>query len=100
MFDGPAGAVWVDWLFMAGLLGIGLALLFGVGIRIVAVTGALMLLLMWLAALWPARNPFMDDHLIYGVLLIGLAMMKAGDTWGFAKRWSETELVRRYPILR
>ncbi len=26
-----AGAAWADWLFMAGLLGIGLALIFGIG---------------------------------------------------------------------
>ncbi|GAB3488677.1 DoxX family membrane protein [Amycolatopsis cihanbeyliensis] len=34
---GWAGAWWADWLFMAGLLGIGLALLLGVGLRLAAI---------------------------------------------------------------
>ncbi|HEX4815523.1 MAG TPA: hypothetical protein VFV66_22495, partial [Nonomuraea sp.] len=46
-FSALAGQAWVDWLFMAGLLGIGLALILGVGTRIAAVTGSLMLVLMW-----------------------------------------------------
>src|SRR5829696_2528470 len=52
MFRGMAGAWWADWLFMLGLGGIGLALVFGVGLRIAAVSGSLMMLLMW-AAEWP-----------------------------------------------
>ena len=48
-FHAIAGAAWADWLFMAGLLGIGLALVFGIGLRIAAVSGTLMMLLMWAA---------------------------------------------------
>src|SRR5262245_49399672 len=39
-----AGAAWVDWLFMAGLLGIGLALTLGVCMRIAGVAGAVLYL--------------------------------------------------------
>ncbi|MFV2070181.1 MAG: hypothetical protein ACC645_24705 [Pirellulales bacterium] len=99
-FQGMAGDLWVDGLFMIGLLAIGTALLLGVGMRLAAVAGALLLLLMWLAQIWPANNPFLDSHLIYGVVIIGLAAMNAGDTWGFGKWWAKTEAVRRYPILR
>jgi hypothetical protein len=51
-FHAWAGAPWADWLFMAGLLGIGIALIAGIGLRIAAVSGTLMLLGMW-AAEWP-----------------------------------------------
>src|SRR4029453_10935918 len=51
-FHAIAGAAWADWLFMVGLLGIGLALIFGIGLRVAAVSGTLMMLLMW-AAEWP-----------------------------------------------
>src|SRR5918996_2751704 len=34
-----AGAAWADWLFMAGLLAIGIALVLGIGLRIAAVSG-------------------------------------------------------------
>src|SRR6188768_4037300 len=46
-FNSIAGEAWVNWLFMAGLLGIGLALTFGVGIRLPAISGAFLYLLMW-----------------------------------------------------
>ena len=39
-FNGLAGDTWVNWLFMLSLLGIGLALTFGVGMRIAAASGA------------------------------------------------------------
>src|SRR5512142_2994523 len=33
-FNSIAGAAWADWLFMAALLGIGVALILGIGMRI------------------------------------------------------------------
>jgi thiosulfate dehydrogenase (quinone) large subunit len=98
-FQSFAGNPVADALFMIGLLGIGLALILGVGMRIAAASGALMLILMWAAALLPENNPFMDDHLVYALVLIGLALVHAGDTWGLGARWRATELVQRYPFL-
>lgn len=98
-YQGLAGPV-ADWLFMLGLLGIGLALLLGVGMRIAAAAGALLLVLMWTAALLPANNPFMDDHLVYAGLLAGLALVRAEDTLGLGKTWGRTALVRRFRWLK
>ena len=56
--------------------------------RIAAASGALLLVLMWTAVLPPENNPFMDDHLIYAILLVGLALAKAGDTLGLGRWWS------------
>ncbi|MGW3353032.1 hypothetical protein ACWDA3_57910 [Nonomuraea rubra] len=81
-FSALAGQAWVDWLFMAGLLGIGLALVLGIGTRIAAGAGTAMLVLMWAAELPLANNPFMDDHIIYSIVLIGLALAGAGTTLG------------------
>ena len=100
LFNGMAGDAWVDWLFMAGLLGIGLALTFGFGMRIAAAAGALLYLLMYAAVLPLENNPVIDDHLIGAVAVIVLALTLAGDTWGVGKAWARTRLVRRYPILR
>ena len=99
-FESLAGQAWVDWVFMIGLLAIGLALIFGVGMWISAVSGATMLILMWLAALWPEHNPAVDDHIIYALVLVGLAAIHAGDTWGLGKWWGRTRLVERYPVLK
>ena len=95
-----AGHAVVDWLFMLGLLGIGAALILGVGMRIAAAGGAVMLVMMWSAVLPPANNPFMDDHLIYALVLVGLALTDAGDTLGLGRWWSRTPLVRKVPALR
>lgn len=100
VYNALAGAAWADWLFMIGLAGIGAALLLGVAMRIAAASGALLLVLMWTAVLPPENNPFMDDHLIYAILLVGLALVKAGDTLGLGRWWSETRLVKRFPILK
>jgi thiosulfate dehydrogenase [quinone] large subunit len=95
-----ASSGWVDWLFMAGLLGIGVALILGVGLRVAAVTGSVLMLMMWSAALWPENNPVVDDHIIYALVLVVLAAVRAGDTWGFGRAWGRTRLVRRFPALQ
>ncbi len=99
-YQGLAGTGWVDWLFMAGLLGIGLALTFGVGLRIAAFGGSLLMLFMWSASLWPENNPVVDDHIIYALVLVLLAAVRAGDTWGFGRAWRCTRLVQRFPALQ
>ncbi|MDQ6524914.1 hypothetical protein RB608_14945 [Nocardioides sp. LHD-245] len=99
-FTSIAGAAWADWLFMLGLLGIGLALTLGAGIRLAAISGAALYLLMWVAS-WPlANNPVLDEHVLGAVTLVVLAVTLAGDTWGLGRIWARTEMVRRLPILR
>lgn len=100
MFNGLAGQIWVDWLFMIGLLGIGSALVLGIGMRIATFTGALLLFLMWLASFPIKNNPFVDDHVIYIFVLFGLNAQKAGETLGFGKAWKKSSLVKQYPILQ
>lgn len=99
-FEPLAGAAWADWLFMLGLLAIGGALMLGIGMRIAAAAGALLLVFMWMASLPLDTNPFMDDHLVYAVVLIGLAAVHAGNTLGLGRPWCRTELVRRHPTLQ
>ncbi|MDH3306585.1 MAG: hypothetical protein OEO77_03585 [Acidimicrobiia bacterium] len=99
LFQGLAGQAWVDWLFMVGILGVGLALILGIGMKIAAITGAVLLALMYLAAFQPADNPVTDHHLIYALVLGALALSDAGDTWGFGTAWKRTNLVHRFPFL-
>ncbi len=106
-----AGAAWADWLFMLGLLGIGLALVAGVALRLAALAGTVMMALMWVAEWPPAQhlsdgsasmstNPFVDYHLIYAVVLIALAAVSAGDTFGLGRLWARLPLVRDHGWLR
>ncbi len=68
--------------------------------RIAAASGALLLVLMWTAVLPPENNPFMDDHLIYALVLVALALVKAGNVVGLGHVWEQVPLVQRYRILR
>lgn len=97
LFQSLAGNPIVDWLFMVGLLAIGLSLILGMGVKIGGYAGALLVFLMWLSHLPPQNNPFLDDHIIYAIIFIGPARVKAGQWLGLGKWWSER--VKNYPFL-
>ncbi|WP_436791306.1 hypothetical protein [Yinghuangia sp. YIM S10712] len=108
---GWAGETWADWLFMTGLLGVGVAVVLGIGLRIAAVSGTVMMALMWIAEWPPAKhletgaasgstNPFADYHVIYALALIALAAVATGSRYGLGARWADLPIVRRNPWLR
>jgi thiosulfate dehydrogenase (quinone) large subunit len=110
VFNGIAGAPVVDWLFMLGLLGVGVALILGVAVRAGAMSGALMLALMYLAVWVPSTtaggqpsgstNPIVDEHIV-GIL--GLILVAALVNWGagyLGRRWASLPIVKRHGWLR
>jgi thiosulfate dehydrogenase [quinone] large subunit len=112
LFHSLAGNWLVNWLFMLALLGIGVALVAGVALRIMAMAGVVLLVMMW-AAEWPlarhnstgaltgSTSPFVDYHLIYAITLVMIACIAgAGTIVGFGGRWAKTQIVRRHPMLR
>ncbi|WP_067452412.1 DoxX family membrane protein [Actinomadura macra] len=100
MFHSMAGQTWVDASYMFGLAGLGVALTLGIGLRIAAAGGTILLAMLWAASLPLETNPFMDEHWIYAALLIAVAFANAGDAVGLGRPWSRTSLVRRFPFLR
>ena len=90
-YQGMADSVIVEWAFMLGLAAIGAALLLGV---------AMLLMMYTAAAIWPEHNPFLDDHIVYAAILIGIALTGAGRYMGLGGWWMETRLARRYRFLR
>jgi thiosulfate dehydrogenase [quinone] large subunit len=106
--DGPfssfyhsiAGAAWVDWLFMLALLGIGIALILGIGMRAAATAGVVLYLMMWTVVLPPANNPIIDDHILGAISLVVLAALSAGNTWGLGRIWNRSHVVQEHPVLR
>ncbi|MFD7432156.1 hypothetical protein ACFV6Z_34635 [Streptomyces sp. NPDC059818] len=110
-FHSWAGAGWVDWSFMLGLLAIGVALVSGIALRAAAVAGTVMMAFMWVAEWPPARhlsdgspsmssNPIVDYHVVYAAAMIALAVASAGTTWGFGQIWARLPIVERYRWLR
>ncbi len=107
LYHGIAGAAWADWLFMLGLLGIGVAVLAGIALRISAVAGVVMLALMWFAEFPPdtltasgaasgSTNPFLDYHVVYAIALVVVAAAYAGTTWGLGRAWAHLPFVNRH----
>ena len=106
-----AGTGWADWLFMLALLGIGVALTLGIGMRIAGVSGTVLLALMWIAS-WPlaqhtstgsptsSTNPVIDEHLFLIAALIAVMLGAAGTVWGLGKWWHQQRIVQRHQWLR
>lgn len=85
-----------DVLFMIGMLGIGLALLLGAGMRLAGYSGALIMLFMYLASFVPENNPITDDHIINLTIFILLAVMaeRATAKYSLAKWWNNLSFVK------
>jgi thiosulfate dehydrogenase (quinone) large subunit len=106
-FHSIAGNPVTDWLFMLGMLGIGVALIAGIGLRIAAVAATLMMAMMWIAENPLAQhtskgeptsstNPITDYHFIYGLGAIVTALTYAGHTWGLGRWWAQLPFVQRH----
>jgi thiosulfate dehydrogenase (quinone) large subunit len=88
-----------DWLFMIAMLGIGIAVMVGIGLRVSAVVGSFVMVLMYLAE-WSfganaeSTNPLVDYHIVYALALIVIAALSAGDTWGLGRQWKKLDFVQ------
>lgn len=72
-FGALAGHAWVDWTYMLSMLLIGLGLITGFRARLAAFGGIVWLVMMYLAgSIWPENNPFIDDHVVYALVLAGI----------------------------
>jgi thiosulfate dehydrogenase [quinone] large subunit len=107
VFHAIAGTWWANSLFMVGLLAVGVALIAGIGLRLSAVAGALMMVMMWLAEFPLAQttsagepsgstNPLVDYHIIYAVAVVVLAAAYAGHTWGLGRMWARLPFVQKH----
>ena len=83
-----------DWVFMLGLLGI--------GTRLAALAGVVMLGFMYAAVapwVWGSLNPVVNEHLVYALVLILVPLTNAGDTIGLGTWWKGLGLVKKLPFL-
>jgi thiosulfate dehydrogenase [quinone] large subunit len=72
----------------------------GVATRAAAAAGSLLLILMWTAVLPPENSIFLDDHLIYALVLVVLALTAAGHTLGLGATWERLPIVKRNAFMR
>lgn len=103
-FFGSIASPLTDVLFQLGMVGVGLAVCLGIGLRVSAIAGSVMMVLMYVAE-WPfganlaSNNPLVDYHIIYALALIVVAFLAAGDTWGMGRTWKALPIVKKYPWL-
>ena len=109
-FHSLAGVTTVDWLFMLGLLGVGVALILGVALRPAAISGCTILLMMYVAT-WPfaktgggaptaSTNPLVDDHIVSFMALVAIGAFAALSVGMISRRWSALTFVRSHSWLR
>ncbi len=92
---GPHVAAWVDWLYMGTLLAIGVALILGIATKLAAIGGIAWLATFYLAtAIWPEHNPFLDDHIVEIMVLVGVLLANAGRYYGLGKAWQKLGFVK------
>lgn len=100
LFHGLAGNPVVDFLLMAGLLMVGIALLMGFASKLATVGMCVMMFLMYLLAVPSADNPLVDYHIAYILAMTAIYLLGGFDRLSVNGRWSELGIVRRFPILR
>jgi thiosulfate dehydrogenase (quinone) large subunit len=100
LYSGLIGQTWIEWVYMASMLLIGTALILGIATRLAALGGIAWMGIFYTAtAMWPDNNPFLDEHLVYIIVLAGIAYVGAGRYLGLQRYWERLPLVQRLPIL-
>jgi thiosulfate dehydrogenase [quinone] large subunit len=91
---------WTDWIFMIGLLGIGLALMLGIGTKIASWCGVAMLAMMYVSHAWPGAvvgtNPVVDYHVIYAVAGVATVYVELQrQSIGLGNWWRKLPIVQK-----
>lgn len=101
VYESLAGQVWVDWIYMVSMVLIGAALMLGISVRLAAIGGIAWMAMFYTAsAIWPENNPVIDDHVVYAIALLVVALTPSGAVWGLGRPWSNLAFVRANPWLR
>ncbi|MBC7746916.1 DoxX family membrane protein [Pedobacter sp.] len=99
-FTAMAGSPVADWLFMLGLFGIGVGLVFGVAVRLAAASGIVLVTLMWLASFPLENNPLLDDHVVYASILAVIAFAAPQQKWSLVSWWVKLPVVKTLAWLK
>ena len=100
-YEGLVGSSFIEWIYMLSMAAIGIALMLGIATRLAAGAGIVWMVLFYTAsAISPENNPFLDDHVIYAIVLAGIAVVGGGRYLGLGRWWESLSFVQKHPILR
>ena len=94
-----AGNPFVDFLLMAGLLLVGVALVTGIASKLATIGMCVMMLMMYTLSVPPSDNPLVDYHIAYVLGMVAVYCLGGFDKLSLNGWWSELDVVRRFPIL-
>ena len=87
-----------------GLTLLGVSLILGIGVRLSSILGAALMLLYYFPVLQfpviPPHSYIVDDHIIYALVLVYFAAVKAGRVGGLENWCSNLPICSRFPKLR
>ncbi len=98
-FQAVSGTWWIDALFVLGLAGGGIALVFGFASRLATVAVLGVFGGIYLSQLPLANNPFIDQHLFYCITAVALLATGSDRVLGLGNRWRSLPVVRKQPLL-
>jgi thiosulfate dehydrogenase [quinone] large subunit len=83
----PVGVDDFGWMFAIG--GLGIALTFGIAMRIAGWGGFILNMLIWFAGFPPSSNPLIDgEHMMFALALLLFMFLHAGNHWGLGRWWT------------
>lgn len=87
-----------------GLTLLGISLILGIGVRLSSILGAILMLLYYFPVLQfpyiPPHSYIIDDHVVYALVLLLFASLRAGRVWGLENWCSSLPICSRFPRLR
>lgn len=100
MYQAMAGNPVIDWIYMVGLLMMGLGLMLGIMVRLAGYGAITFMIILWFALLFPENNPIVDEHVIYALVLLWLTRTDTTQQFGFGQWWCALPFVKQHPMLR
>jgi len=99
----PSNVGWIDFVNQWGLTLLGVSLILGIGVRLSSVLGAVLMLSYYFPVLdFPMAGEhsyIVDDHIIYALVLLFFAKVKAGRYYGL-ESWFSNAILGKYPKLQ
>jgi len=104
-FASPALLPITNFVNEWGLTLLGVSLILGLGVRLSSILGAVLMLLYYFPVLEfpyiPGAHAFIiDDHIIYALVLLYFAAVRAGRVWGLENWCSNLPICQKFPRLR
>ncbi len=93
-----AGSSVIDWLYMGGLLFVGLAFITGAALRPASIFGAMMVALFYFSLFPPKTNPLLDDHVVLFILFLAYGTGEVGHPTSFDEWWRKTAVAQALPF--